>query len=662
MARISEIRLSGKGKADASIKFEPGANVVYGDSDTGKSYLLRCIDFVLGAQEMTKVIEEAAGYELVWLELIDPKDQILTLERHLTGGDVRAHKVSIDDVLARRRRAKEDTGEPPATEAEEAGNEGADGQVLAWRRQGLSRAPDVTSRIFPFFGMPEDVRLRSDNKGKTQRLSIRTLMPIFVFDEATIISERSPIIGDGFGQTANKRMFSYVLTGTDDSGIIAQERREIVQAEISAKLSLIDDLLTPIEARLEKQGSEDEEKDSAERVDDAIESLSSLLSENEDIRTGLRGERREQLAKLRRAESQLIGIEELLERYRLLDERYTSDLKRLDFIAEGSHFFDGLQDSLCPLCGQEMDGYDHSHDGADSVPDAAAVYKSATAEAAKIQGLQRDLQAAIKDLNGRKEWRENECSAAADEVSRIDRKLDSVLAPTRAHAQSSLDELVQRRLILQTWQSDREEAARLRALKDELDQTMPSAGQKQTWAPIDPVAVTALCRVIEKVLIEWSWPDDVRVEFDDKAYDIKVNGKARKSHGKGFRAVLNSALAVGVIRYCHANGKPHPKFIVLDSPLTTVKQRDVEQPPVGDQAEAQTINQTIEPLFWESIANTSPDLQIIVLDNKEPGDELAQNLNLQLFAGPTAGPEERAGFIPRSNPSASDEGDALRRP
>ena len=163
-------------------------------------------------------------------------------------------------------------------------------------------------------------------------------------------------------------------------------------------------------------------------------------------------------------------------------------------------------------------------------------------------------------------------------------------------------------------------------------------------------------------MIEWSWPDDVRVEFDDKAYDIKVNGKARKSHGKGFRAVLNSALAVGVIRYCHANGKPHPKFIVLDSPLTTVKQRDVEQPPVGDQAEAQTINQTIEPLFWESIANTSPDLQIIVLDNKEPGDELAQNLNLQLFAGPTAGPEERAGFIPRSNPSASDEGDALRRP
>ena len=641
MARISEIRLTGKGKADASIKFEPGANVVSGDSDTGKSYLLRCIDFVLGAQEMTKVIEEAAGYELVWLELIDPNDEILTLERHLTGGDVRSHKVSIDVVLARRGRAKEETGEPPATEAE---NESTDGQVLAWRRQGLSQAPDVTSRIFPFFGMPEDVRLRSDNKGKTQRLSIRTLMPIFVFDEATIISERSPIIGDGFGQTANKRMFSYVLTGTDDSGIIAQERREIVQAEISAKLNLIDDLLTPIEARLDKQASEDEEKDSAERVDDAIESLSSLLSENEDTRTRLRVERREQLAKQRRAESQLIGIEELLERYRLLNERYTSDLKRLDFIAEGSHFFDGLQDSLCPLCGQEMDGSDHSHEGADTVPDAAAVYQSATAEAAKIQGLQRDLQAAIKDLNGRKEWRQNESSVAAAEVSRIDRELDGVLAPTRARAQSSLDELVQRRLNLQTWQSDREEAARLRALKDELDQKMPSARQKQTWAPIDPVAVTALCRVIEKVLIEWSWPDDVRVEFDDKAYDIKVNGKPRKSHGKGFRAVLNSALAVGLLRYCHLNAKPHPMFVVLDSPLTTVKQRDAIATS-EDGGEDSDIDPTIEPMFWDSLSKVSPEIQVIVLDNKEPGSALSEELNLQLFVGPTATADERAGFI-----------------
>ena len=217
MARISEIRLTGKQKPDALIRFKPGPNVVSGDSDTGKSYLLRCIDYVLGAQEMTKVIDEAAGYELVWLELKNADDQTLTLERHLTGGDIRAYDVSIDEALSLQDDIAQKEVAPTTDDSDETESAALPGEVLVWRRQGKSKAPDVTSRVFPFFGMPEDVRLRSDSKGQTQRLSIRTLLPVFVFDEAMIISERSPIIGDGFGQTANKRMFSYVLTGTDDS-------------------------------------------------------------------------------------------------------------------------------------------------------------------------------------------------------------------------------------------------------------------------------------------------------------------------------------------------------------------------------------------------------------------------------------------------------------
>lgn len=641
MARINEIRFSGAGKKDAIVRFGPGPNVVVGDSDTGKSYLLRCIDYVLGAQEMTKVIEEASGYEHVRLELGSVSGGILTLERHLTGGDVRAYAVPIEDVIA---------GKTASVENGDAGGGGSEPnplgeEVLAWKRQGASKARDVTSRVLPFMGMPEEVRLRSDAKGQTQRLSIRTLLPIFVLDEATIISERSPIIGDGFGQTANKRMFSYVLTGTDDSGVIAQERREIVQAEISAKVSLIDELLAPIEKRLKSGSSSEEESDSTSRVESAIESLSNLLSENEGERTRLRDERREQIARQQRAESQLIAIDELLGRYKLLNERYSSDLERLDFIAEGSHFFDGLQDSICPLCGQQMDGEGHRHATDAVVTDVASVYQSARAEAAKIQGLQTDLQEAISDLTARRTARETERTSTAAEVMRIDRRLDSLLGPTRTRTRTSLDELVQRRLELQILQSDRDEAERLRALKEELGRELPEGSAKQTWAPIDPVAVTALCRVIEALLVEWSWPDDVRVEFDDKTYDIKVNGKPRRSHGKGFRAVLNSALAIGVLKYCHASGKPHPGFVVLDSPLTTVKQRDGAASADDGDTEAK-IDPRIEPCFWQSLAALDRNIQVIVLDNKEPGDELAAALNLQLFAGPTAGSGEREGFIP----------------
>ncbi|MBB3658395.1 DNA repair ATPase RecN [Rhizobium sp. BK650] len=57
MARIAEIRLTGTGQTDALVRFKPGPNVITGDSDTGKSYLLRLVDYVLGAEELKKVID-----------------------------------------------------------------------------------------------------------------------------------------------------------------------------------------------------------------------------------------------------------------------------------------------------------------------------------------------------------------------------------------------------------------------------------------------------------------------------------------------------------------------------------------------------------------------------------------------------------------------------
>mgnify|MGYP000725309097 CR=1 FL=1 len=645
MAYISEIRLSGPGKQDAFICFNPGPNVVAGDSDTGKSYLLRCADYVLGAKEMTKVIEEASGYELVRLELTNRDGSVLTLERHLSGGDVRAYSSSIEEIIA----AKRATSKPTETSStnDNATQQNPDGEeVLAWKRQGTSKSRDVTSRILPFVGMPEEIRLRSDARGQTQRLTIRTLLPVFLLDETTIISEQSLIIGEGFAQTPRKRMFSYLLTGTDDSAIIAQEKREIAQAEITAKLALVDELLAPIEKRLESSSVHDAQDDDVSRIDETIESLSNLLSENEDERANLREQRREQVSRQLHAESQIIAIDELLSRYDLLNERYLSDLDRLDFIAEGAHFFDGLQDSTCPLCGQTMDGDSHAHEHGGVVVGAGEIHKAASAEAAKIQGLQRDLQAAILDLQERRKSRDVERQSASFEIEKIDKRLDSILSPTRARAKTNLDELVQHRLRLQIFEADRDEANQLRMLKNQLNESLPASSGSQKWAPIDSGAVTTLCRIVEALLIEWSWPDGVRVEFDDRIYDIKVDGKPRRSHGKGFRAVLNSALAIGILEYCRINQKPHPGFVILDSPLTTVKQRDRAAQAAEDETD-DMIDPRIEPSFWQSLAKIDRSIQVIVLDNKEPSAELASRLNLQIFAGPTADAGERKGFIPK---------------
>lgn len=638
MSRIAEIRMTGRGQIDAMIRFNRGPNVVSGDSDTGKSYLARLVDYVLGAEELKKTIDEAADYETVWLEFRNAEDDVLTLERSLHGGEVLAYSQSICDLIG------DDNFQAPRYNENRLPSGNNQAEILTSKRQGRSVGPDVTSRVFPFFGLPETVTLRKNAGGETQRLSIRTMLPIFLVDENDIITEGSPILRGGFGDTAEKRMFSYLLTGKDDVSIVAQEKREIVSARLKAQRDLLADLIAPLNARLKARSREVEEEESISRLEETITRLSEALEQNAAERSRLHSERGIVYQSLVKSQTQVVALHAMLTRYQLLDERYSSDLQRLDFIAEGSYYLDGLQTDACPLCGQALEGADHDHpDHPGPKFSSDEVYASASAEAAKIRGLQADLQNAIFDLRRRHEEWMRSASDNDTRLKEIDRLQDAVLAPARQQTKASLDDLVKKRLDLQSARADRSEAAKFEMMKAELEKAIEEPQKKLKWAPLDPMATTELCKEIEAVLKDWSWKDNVRVEFEESQYDIKVNGKVRRAHGKGFRAVMHAAISVALLRYCRSRGKPHPGFVVLDSPLTTVKQRSGQ---ANVEADDDRIEPTIEPKFWESLASVDPSMQIIVLDNKEPPPELADKLNLQIFAGLGAQPGERRGFIP----------------
>lgn len=183
---------------------------------------------------------------------------------------------------------------------------------------------------------------------------------------------------------------------------------------------------------------------------------------------------------------------------------------------------------------------------------------------------------------------------------------------------------------------DTEQADALIAVRESLEATLvkPESAPKK-WEAIDSVAAHKFCVVLK----EWSWKGQAQVEFDDKRFDIKVDGKARQSNGKGVRAILHAAFVVALLRFCHENQTPHPGFVVLDSPLTTFKQG-------RDSGTDEGIDPSIEAAFWVSIAKLKAVLQIVVLDNKEPPLHLAGAISYTWFAGPLAKAGERRGFIP----------------
>lgn len=608
---VAKILLTGADVDDAFIEFGPGANILAGQSDTGKSYLLHCLDYIFGADELKKRIPEAEPYSQLFVQFRNALGEDLTLERSLSGGGLAAHYCKISGI----------SGE---------------GEKIVVRRGSSGQTKDITAVLFPFAGMNPEARLRKNDRGEIQRLTIRTVLPVFLINEISIIDEKSPVVGDAaFDATARKRMFAYLLSGKDDTGILAAERQDIVKARNSAKLGLISEMLEPLQHRSSQ--FDDDPEETVEKVDAAIEAISAELSQTTEQRGALFRLLQTETAELQKAETQIIAIEEVLSRYKLLGERYRSDLKRLDFIAEGAHYFSGLQDVTCPLCDQPMD-FKHIHTAADN---SVSIYEGARIEAAKIKALDADLAETMLTLDTRlaswKEQREN----SNTNIGSFETRLNQILTPTLIGLNKRLERLIARRVALENIRNDRDQLQSLQMMKDDIEKaTSGRSAASSKWEPLPSVALRGFCKSVEDVLVEWKWANDPRVEFDQVDFDIVVDGQSRQSHGKGVRSVLYAAFVVGLLRYSNSQGKPHPGFIVLDSPLTSYRKA-----PARNQADG-PVSQSVETAFWESLLKLDPATQIIVIENKEPPTNVARGVHYQWFAGDTAVGNQRQGFIP----------------
>ncbi|HJV27859.1 MAG TPA: hypothetical protein VJ673_19415 [Aromatoleum sp.] len=619
MLWIRKILLRGSSVEDACVEFDSGANILAGESDTGKSFLISCLDYIFGAERLKKHLKEAAAYTHLFVEFENSDKKVLTLERALAGGSLLAHNVQIDDIREK-------------------------GEVIAPVRKGKSRGPDVTSVLFPFAQIKE-ARLRKNARGETQRCSIRTLAPLFLVDEVSIIDEHSPVTGrPSYDDTARKRMFSYLLTGIDDDGIAAAEKDEIVKARLQAKLEVVQELIRPLEERF---GTIADSVPIAHSPDDELDDVIVSLTEEVEAATAaisrLHQDAQTATALTLRAESQLLGVAEIQSRYELLGERYRSDLKRLDFLAEGSHYFDSLQEVPCPLCEQNI-APPHLHsEGGHALISGHEIRRSAAAEAAKIHAYLADLQKAMGSVEQRKDELEQEKSEAYATLSILQEDLTRNLTPQLANTAGHLESLLEHRAERDAERSEFRRWTDLRALQRNLQESLADSAQpKLEWGGLSSLSLGQLCTEIEAVLTEWKWSSSPRVFFDEEEYDIVVDGQPRQSHGKGVRAVLYSAFIIGLIRYCANNGKPHPGVVVIDSPLTSYKKKGAAAVSGADGP----VSAGVEEGFWHSLNRLPKTLQIIVIENKEPPASVAEEVHYEWFAGENAEVEERAALIP----------------
>jgi hypothetical protein len=95
---IAKLSFTGAGKEPAELPLSHGLNVIFGASNTGKSFAVKTIDFMLGGTRPLPDIEERNGYERVWMALKLPKSGDVTLMRALAGGALELHAGHVKDM------------------------------------------------------------------------------------------------------------------------------------------------------------------------------------------------------------------------------------------------------------------------------------------------------------------------------------------------------------------------------------------------------------------------------------------------------------------------------------------------------------------------------------------------------------------------------------
>jgi hypothetical protein len=80
------IRFLGPEKEPSEFVFTEGLNILWGSSDTGKTFLVQAIDYMLGAGGLLRDIPEKIGYDRILLGLTTSTGKDYTLQRSMNGG------------------------------------------------------------------------------------------------------------------------------------------------------------------------------------------------------------------------------------------------------------------------------------------------------------------------------------------------------------------------------------------------------------------------------------------------------------------------------------------------------------------------------------------------------------------------------------------------
>jgi len=567
---INKLVISGI-KGVSTIDFGERLTLITGPSDTGKSYIFKSIYYLLGADKSNVPFDHSIGYDTVSMEVRKGLSNVIV-------------KRKIGDSTIK---VVDDNGE------------------VTYKTNGKEN--NISDFYSDLLDISPSLMIPYNADGQTQRFTLRTLKSLFMIREDNTETE-NPILlpPQNQGATAFLAGLLYILYEQDFSDYDVNENKKSKAAKRAAVQKYILGNKEKLQAKkgyLEKllsngQSDLDNISNLVDSLQKELENTNKMISES--IKTI-----REYGNKIINVEDQLRGRNLLLSRYKALESQYIADIERLGFIVQGQSIIHKHETPVnCPFCDNQMNEKQEN-----SYLDASqAEVKKILTNSEDLSLTITDVKSEISSLTISLEQLQSQKNAIQDTINtELKPQKTSILQKIEKYTSyiQATNDLQLINTILEGYDND----------LIHLDQTIDTPTQ---FKPKDLFPTDFTIKISEtylSLLRKCNFSPIESAEFDMSTFDIKVNGVAKKTHGKGYRALLNSLLILSLREYINENAIKNPHFYLIDSPLHgLIMPSGIEQ------------TQNVRKGFFDYLVANHGEDQIIIIENIDRG-ELPSNID-----------------------------------
>lgn len=567
-------------KVISTVDLAPGLNIVYGPSNTGKTLILDCVDFMLGG-DARRLYKPALRITSVTM-LLDVDGAELSMYRELD-------ETKKNDIIVVSKVPGIDTNTYTV------GTKTKDKET-------------ISSLWLQLMGIDQEVKIiRQIEDSMEQTLTVRTFYHFFVINENRISGENS-ILKPG-SQTFTKNIpvptitsLIYLAKGLNyiAPADTPKTPSKIIKLKRATAQNIVDGSVNAIRER-EATGIQDDDPRSAAEIQTEINEMLEQISAAEDSLKQTTDRDQKVTKKLIEISSAIAESTILKNRYDALRTQYESDMRRLTFIAEADLHRGGIPKlDHCPFCNGEL-----PKEKTQSCLDAAI------AEADKIE-------LRIKDLKYADEALTNELSRLQNQKESLLREQQQVQAAIRGELRPQVEALRDKLVVFTAALEKAKAKEMIRYFTEVLNDQLLRINEEDEFSidfdvrgKIREVLQAPLERLLTEILEKCNYDNYVGSRFDEDVCDVVVNGSEKLSQGQGFRAFLNTVMALAMQEMLNEFNLHMPHLLVMDSPILSLKEREEN---VGTEVTSDSMRGGL----FQYMIDHEKNRQTIVLENEIP--------------------------------------------